>query len=304
MASKLMTDTYTVKHNTTNNASTTHEIYFDLTPIFGDTTSIICALVLSTICDLAILPVFYGIIWYEVNSHIRTLINQVLALACWASLLYAIWTLVHTFARFFIGPLGDVVCGLDVIVMNVVGMCEMIFMTCIVVAKYVFVHLMKNPVALDDEFFKLVIGLMSAFLSFLTQLVFIFSPGRNPLRFYICVGKIPLRYITENVPVKFNWPFYMLLMITCLIMAAVFLMRKFAKKRVTNQSPSTTAPVLRIFASILKAIIPSPRLDAVGRVDLKKTGKPGLFYIYFRLFVQKAGKWFFKRAISGLFFLN
>ena len=221
-----------------DNSESNVTISFDLTPIFGDSKWAITALVLTTICHMVISPLFYGILWYEVNSHIRTLINQLLAMACWSSLLYSTWTLVFTYARFLLGPMNDLMCGIDIIVMNTVGICEMIFMDCIVIAKYVFVHLMKNPVALDDELFKYFIGLASGLLSFLSQVVFVVLPGRNPLRFNVCTGKIPVRYITEKVPVKFNLPFYLMLLVSCIILAGIFVLRKLNKKKNLTEPPT------------------------------------------------------------------
>jgi len=214
---------------------------FDLSPIYGDSKWVMTALIFTTFCHMVVTPLFYGIIWYEVNSHIRTLINQLLALACWSSLVYATWTLLFTFARFFLGPLNNFICSLDIVVMNTIGICEMIFMDCIVITKYVFVHFLKNPVALDDELFKFLIAMTSGMLSFISQVVFVTIPGRNPLRFSVCVGKIPLRYISEKVPVKFNWPFYMMLLVSCAILAGIFMLRKFSKKKFIMEAPATAS---------------------------------------------------------------
>ena len=219
---------------------------FDLTPVLGDSVCVATALVLTLISNMVLLPLFYGIIWYEVNTHIRTLINQLLALGCWTSLWYAIWNLVFATARFLLGPLNDALCGLDIILMNTAGMCQMTIIYCIVITKYAFVHFMKNPVALDDEFFKFFIGLSSGLLSFLSQVAFVLLPGRNPLRFSACIGKIPVRYITENVPVKFNLPFYLLVLLGCIIMAGIFVLRKFRKKKISIEALTTAAPVERI----------------------------------------------------------
>ena len=217
------------------------ETDFDLTPVFGDSVCVVTALILTVISNIFLLPLVYGIIWYEVNTHIRTLINQFLALACWTSLWYAIWTLVFSTARFLLGPVNDIMCGFDIVIMNTTGMCEMIFVNCIVITKYVFVYFMKNPVALDDELFKFFIGLASFLLCFVSQVVFVLIPGRNPLRFHVCTGKIPLKFITDNVPVKFNWPFYSLLLFTCIILAGIFVLRKFSHKKIVK--PPTIAPL-------------------------------------------------------------
>lgn len=127
--------------------------------------------------------------------------------------------------------------------MNTVAMSEMIFMDCIVITKYVFVHFMKNPVALDDELFKFFIGLASIMLCFISQVVFVLLPGRNPLRFSVCTGKIPARYITENVPVKVNGPFYLLLLMSCIIMVGIFVLRKFGTKKTMSKDPISVIPV-------------------------------------------------------------
>ena len=106
-------------------------------------------------------------------------------------------------------------------------MCAVIFIDYIIISKYILANYMRNPVALDDELLKLLAAEPAVMLSFLSQLVLFILPGRNPLRFSMCVGKIPIRYITEKVPVKINWPVYWLLLGSCTVLAGIFLKRKF-----------------------------------------------------------------------------
>lgn len=51
-------------------------------------------------------------------------------------------------------------------------------------------------------------------LSIISQLVFMWMPGRNPLPYYICTGSFPVSQIPLNTPVKINVPVMALLIMS------------------------------------------------------------------------------------------
>ena len=205
-------------------------LYFDLSPAFNDSAVVLTALAISAIGICVTIPLMFGIVWYEENIRTRTLINQFNSLACWPAILYSVWNIGFAASRFILGPLNEAMCGLDFIIVNTAFMCPVIFIDYIIISKYILANYMRNPVALDDELLKLLAAEPAVMLSFLSQLVLFILPGRNPLRFSMCVGKIPVRYITEKVPVKINWPVYWLLLGSCAVLAGLFLKRKFDER--------------------------------------------------------------------------
>jgi len=85
----------------------------------------------------------------------------------------------------------------------------------IVVTRYAFVYWLHNPVALNDDFFCFFLNAVAVILSFLSQIAYVIFPGRNPLVYYICVGKFPLNEIGLKDPVKPNLPVFAMLGLSC-----------------------------------------------------------------------------------------
>ena len=70
-------------------------------------------------------------------------------------------------------------------------------------------------------------------LSIISQLVFMWMPGRNPLPYYICTGSFPVSQIPLNTPVKINVPVMALLtMSSCTHLYTAVQMKKFKKEEV------------------------------------------------------------------------
>jgi hypothetical protein len=53
-----------------------------------------------------------------------------------------------------------------------------------------------------DEFWCFFLTMWSAFVSILSQTVFVISPGKNPINYYMCMGSYPKQY--AGMPVKKN----------------------------------------------------------------------------------------------------
>jgi hypothetical protein len=53
----------------------------------------------------------------------------------------------------------------------------MFLLEAIVVTKFAFVHLLRNPVALNDDFFCFFINVGTAMLSITSQVVYVMMPG-------------------------------------------------------------------------------------------------------------------------------
>ena len=89
------------------------------------------------------------------------------------------------------------------------------FLEAIVVTRYAFVHWLRNPVALNDDFLRFFINFSTALLSFISQTVYVIMPGRNPLGYYVCLGKFPLSEIPLQTPVKPNLPVISVFIVSC-----------------------------------------------------------------------------------------
>ena len=149
--------------------------------------------------------VFTLTIHCERNQTNRTLINQLVASTLWRGLQWNIFVqLVTTTSYFFSPTFSDVFCWSLFLVGAVTVMHAILLYDAIIIVKYIFIVCMKNPTALQDDFWRLFINLWIFVFCLISQIVFILMPGRPPMDISICVGKIPIEQM--NVRVKRNLP--------------------------------------------------------------------------------------------------
>jgi hypothetical protein len=81
--------------------------------------------------------------------------------------------------------------------------------------KYMFIFHLKNPTAVQDDFWKFLINLWTFMFFLLSEIVMNTLPGRDVPRISICIGTIPLQDLTA--PYKFGVHFVVVLVLTLLI---------------------------------------------------------------------------------------
>jgi len=100
------------------------------------------------------LTLLYGIIWFERFGLDlkRTLINKLVSSICWSTMAIIIFAHGLTITRFTIGPLPKPVCLIRALFLSSSVTCILLFMDGILIARYFFIFVLKNPGALVDEF--------------------------------------------------------------------------------------------------------------------------------------------------------
>jgi hypothetical protein len=68
------------------------------------------------------IPFVYGIIWFEENNHLRTLINQLVSSICWLVIVWNFVVQLPAVILYLYGPLGVLLCSLDLVVRNALTM--------------------------------------------------------------------------------------------------------------------------------------------------------------------------------------
>ena len=68
--------------------------------------------------------------------------------------------------------------------------------------RYVFLFHLKNPTALQDDFWRLFLNVWTSGFSCCCQIVYAMMPGKNPQNVYLCLGEYPIKY--EGMTVKVN----------------------------------------------------------------------------------------------------
>jgi len=177
------------------------------------------------------IPLIYGIIWFEQNNHLTTLINKIVTSLCWHQICFNVIVYSLSINHYINGPAGNLICSLEVVLQNVAGMQAIFLLDTIVVTKYIFVHLIKNAVAIDEGFFRNFINISTFSFSLISQSIYIWMPGRNPMLYYICVGSFPMTKSPFQDPVKVNFPVLALLALSGCIHIYTGI-----KKRKANQS--------------------------------------------------------------------
>jgi hypothetical protein len=80
--------------------------------------------------------------------------------------------------RYIYGPLSHNVCYFNLYVKNVSTILTIIFFNSILIFKYIFIFVLKNPLGFQDEFWTRFIYVWAITFTLLSQFVLDFIPGR------------------------------------------------------------------------------------------------------------------------------
>ena len=210
-----------------------------------DSVKLSCLVATSLSC-FATIPLTYGIVWYEKNRHYRTLINMLAASICIYQINWLIVAYLFAIIHLIFGPTGIFLCSLELMLINVTAMQIMFLITAIILSKYVFVFHLQNPRAIQEDFYFLFINLSTLSFSFLSQLVQMLLPGKNVI-YYICMGSFPANRIGLDLPVKYNYPIYLLFLLTVIIHVLAGIKLKSARKHGKSNMPQASGNPQRAF---------------------------------------------------------
>ena len=184
--------------------------------IYGNHTSKLLCLGFHILASIVTSPILYIIIRYEKNSNYRTLINQLVSSIMWNALAYNLIMPALTLLFNIISPSNSpVVCRMYFLVNNVICFHMILLLDSIIVIKYIFIFHLKNPTAVQDDFWTLWINLWTFIFFLLSEIAFSIIPGRDIPRISICIGKVPLKHL--NIPYKFGVHIVIALLLTILI---------------------------------------------------------------------------------------
>jgi len=188
------------------------------------------AIVTSLISVIFLISSGYGIIWYERygSDSKRILINRLVTSICWTGIEFYVLVLPMEIARYIFGPLPETLCMFHLMLKNIITFQTVLFCDGVSAARYLFIFYLKNPSEFQDEFWHIFINIWIVFFGLLSQFVFVYLPGRQPLNFYICTGLDP--HIAEaDLAVKKNFVFNVILLLS------IFLQAKVAHKFITHR---------------------------------------------------------------------
>ena len=153
----------------------------------------ISVIVLSILYLFFIIPSGLGIIWYErFGSDLkRNLINRLLTSVCWTGLIFYCFVQPIETARYIFGPLPKSLCLFHLMYKNVLNVQTLLFSDGVTVAHYFYIFGLKDPARFKDDFWQVLIKIWVLSFAFLTQTIFVYFPGHQPISFYLCTGADP-----------------------------------------------------------------------------------------------------------------
>ena len=125
-------------------------------------------------------------------------------------------------------PINNIVlCQVANFIPTMIPLFGLLMHDAIIVVKYVFIFHLKNPTALQDDFWSLFINAWIWGFCFITQVGFSLAPGRDTLGYYICIGKINLKMMEE--PRKINYALNIAGNLSVMLHAAFWVLKKTYK---------------------------------------------------------------------------
>ena len=142
---------------------------------------------ISIVLLIANILIWYGAIWFEHfgSDQKRTLVNKLFTSFCWNSIggfLISSTDIV----RYTIGPFPWQVCYIQMLIKNILKTQYLLFYDSIALTRYFFIFWLRNPMAVDDDFWSLFINCWIIIASTIINFVFGFLPGSQPLPYYTC----------------------------------------------------------------------------------------------------------------------
>jgi len=113
----------------------------------------------------------------------KTLITMLVSSLQWSIVEYLGFVTTTDILRYFYGPLSHNICLLKTTVTPALVIQMLLFTTAILLTRFIFIALMKNPGAVDDQFWTIFLNIWIRLVSYTSQIVSLFSPGLNNTSF-------------------------------------------------------------------------------------------------------------------------
>ena len=84
------------------------------------------------------------------------------------------------------GPFPPWICFIDTVIRNVFVMQGLMYLDAIIIARYVFLFHVKNPTALQDDFWRLFLNCWTLGVGIINQVIYFLMPGKT-LKTITCV---------------------------------------------------------------------------------------------------------------------
>jgi hypothetical protein len=138
-------------------------------------------------------PAIYFMIWYEKfeSNQPRSLVNQFVSSSCWSALIFIFFIQTGEIGIALKGSISSPLCYIHTLIKMTLTIQYSWQAISISVMKYLYIFVLKSPSGQFDDFWCFYINILIAILAILSQIIFLFTPGKNPYFYYMCTGEDP-----------------------------------------------------------------------------------------------------------------
>ena len=146
----------------------------------------------SAILIILNMGLLLGLIWYERygSDNRRTLMNKLFSSLCWVGIAHDLHSVLD-FLRYLFGPNFSTLCAIQNFLKVTATSMFLLFYDSILLTKYVLVFKLKNPGAVNDDFWCRFINVWVCSASLLYDGTRYVLPGKMNFSYYICSGTSP-----------------------------------------------------------------------------------------------------------------
>ena len=151
------------------------------------------SLTFAIVTSIVIPILLYSIIWFEKfgADNKRTLVNKFTSSGIWCAIEYLLFVQTIDIIRFLYGPLPKHVCFWVRIVKNAIFQQMFLFFDMIILSRYAYIFLLKNPAGFNDDFWATFMDIWVVLFSFLVKASQYITEPNQPLTYYFCCGSDP-----------------------------------------------------------------------------------------------------------------
>ena len=153
----------------------------------------ISVIIISFFINLICFLLFYGIIWYEHfgADHKRILTNKLVSMICWNGIAGVPIIYLSDTLMFFFAPFLKEICFFIGLIRFVMKSNLLMFLNAIAIFKFIFIFCLKNPAAVDDDFWSIFISIWSVGFSIIFNFFQFLQQRQQNMYYYICADIDP-----------------------------------------------------------------------------------------------------------------
>lgn len=160
--------------------------------VFQDKTLNIVMVSLGSFCWIVNLIGSFCNFWYlRYATGRRTLVGRSVESISKLTISYLLLVQTVDFLRYIYGPLGETFCIVHVAFKNALNVIFALTITSLSLFKHIYSNWKEDFTDVQEEFLGFFTNLWAFLFANISQAVFVFAPGRQPVSYYVCAGSKP-----------------------------------------------------------------------------------------------------------------